>query len=300
MNREKVSIVMMAYNQAKFIAQAVESVIAQKHIYDWELLISDDHSTDNTHEIVKIYLNLFPENIFYFKNDTNIGLHKNYESIIKKSSGEYIALLEADDYWLDPLKLSLQLELLIKDPTINWCFTNGIMVDSEGVLLKKIDFDFPAIFESSKFTTNFFNPLNNTVVFRKSSEPRAYPDFFYGIAQWDTVLHYLRSVEGNIGFIAINGLAWRRHEGATSFTANYNGQKRYLDWILMNESLKMFYPKKFSKYFDRKYVSYEALAILSFKSKKYTSCTYYFFKMIFNKTIRPLKEYKDFFWKLLH
>ena len=85
MNREKVSIVMMAYNQAKFIAQAVESVIAQKHIYDWELLISDDHSTDNTHEIVKIYLNLFPENIFYFKNDTNIGLHKNYESIIKKS-----------------------------------------------------------------------------------------------------------------------------------------------------------------------------------------------------------------------
>ena len=300
MIKEKVSIVMMAYNQAKFIEEAIKSVLNQKHNYEWELLIADDCSIDNTEEIVNKFLKIYPSNIFYFKNETNIGLHKNYANTIRKTTGEFIALLEADDYWIDPFKIKKQLSLMIANPSINWSFTNGMMVDENGNVLKDYNYQFPEIFEGLKYITNFFNPLNNTIVFRKSIEPQEYPIVFYGIAQWDTFLHYLRSLNGDIGFVSINGLAWRRHAAATSHTNNFNGKKRYLDWIKMYNELKRFYPREYSHFFDKKYVEYEALSILSFKSKEKLNFIKYSLKMILDKPFRSIKEYRDYIWKLFH
>ncbi len=77
-NNIKVSIIMMAYNQAKFIDKAIDSVIKQILNYDWELLIADDASNDDTSEIVKKWVKKYQSNIFYHQNEKNIGLQKNY------------------------------------------------------------------------------------------------------------------------------------------------------------------------------------------------------------------------------
>lgn len=97
-----VSIITPAYNHEKFIAQCIESVLAQTYPY-WEQVIIDDGSTDRTGEIVKQYKD---ERIKYIRQD-NVGiwnLSKTYNRALQISKGELIAVLEGDDFW-PPYKL---------------------------------------------------------------------------------------------------------------------------------------------------------------------------------------------------
>lgn len=294
----KLSIVMMSYNQGIFIGEAIESVLAQEIVCDWELLIGDDASQDNTAEIVNEYINRYPDKINYFKHSSNIGLHANYIFLINQCKGEYIALLEADDYWIDPNKINVQIDFMDKHPDLAWTFTNGCLVNTVGDITQKISYDLPPIFDLEYYLKHFFNPMNNTIVFRRSSEPQEYPDFFKNVAQWDTVLHYLRSLKGNIGYVSIDGLAWRRHEGATSFTNSFSGTKRYMDWLIINKNIQAYLPKKLHQYFKSNSIAYEFISISYYKQKRYSKFFKYFFQMILNKPFRSFRFYRDYLWKL--
>lgn len=99
MTNSKVSIIMTSFNYATFITQAINSVIAQT--YDnWELIIVDDGSNDNSIRTIEDYTKKYP-NIFLYthKNNSNLGIIKSIQLGLKKSTGEYIAFLESDDYW---------------------------------------------------------------------------------------------------------------------------------------------------------------------------------------------------------
>lgn len=300
-NTIKLSIVMMSYNQGKYIYEAINSVLNQSFPFNWELIIGDDCSKDNTESIVN---SLFQnnDNIKFYKNEYNLGLHKNYESLIKKTSGEYIALLEADDFWLDPEKCLKQIQLMDENLEIAWTFTNSITIDGNGNEISKTNFKTPEIFDLDYYVIHFFNPPSNSIIFRKKSEPKNYPDFFFKLTQWDTALLYLRLLTdqektAKIGFINTIGLAWRRHPTATSTTL-FSGKKRYLDWIILNKEIKKRMPVHLKKYFDKNYVAQEQLAILFFKEKKWLEFCKACIKMLIDKPIRPINEFKDFLWKL--
>jgi hypothetical protein len=156
----------------------------------------------------------------------------------------------------------------------------------------------PSVFDLEFFLSNFFNPLNNSIVFRRSSEPEDYPEFFFKVKQWDTVLHYFRSLKGDIGFIPVSGLAWRRHNNATSFSPGFSGPSRYYDWITINEELKKIVPSEFKKYFNKNYVAFEFLSLSYLKQRKYTKFIKYLIKMLLNKPFRSIQFYRDYFWKL--
>ncbi len=292
------SVLMMAYNQGKYIGEAIDSVLSQDLPFKWELVIGDDASSDNTKEIVEYYLMKWPDNIRYYKHEFNIGLHANYMFLISKCKGKYIGLLEGDDYWIDPKKSIKQVGFMEENLSVSWTFTNGNIVNEDGEIQKYISYDFPVIFDFEFFLNNYFNPLNNSIIFRKSSEPVVYPVFFSGVAQWDTVLHYLRSTNGSIGYVSINGLAWRRHSNAASFTPAFSGVKRSKDWITINKNIKEYLPLKFHKYFNVNFVAYEFISIKFFHDKRIIPFIYYFFKMLIAKPIRPLMSYKDYLWKL--
>lgn len=107
-----VTILMPAYNHEKYISQAIESVLAQKTNYPYELLIHDDCSTDSTLTIAQNYAPKFSDKIKIFTEEENQGLLKSYKRLIEQSNGKYLAILESDDYWLDENKLQIQIDFL--------------------------------------------------------------------------------------------------------------------------------------------------------------------------------------------
>jgi glycosyltransferase involved in cell wall biosynthesis len=114
-NNADVAVWMICFNQAAFIREAIESVMAQKTNFSFKLVIADDCSTDNTQEICENYVLKFPDKILYYRNKSNLGFslngQLNYERCYKISN-KYIALLEGDDYWIDNEKLQKQYDLL--------------------------------------------------------------------------------------------------------------------------------------------------------------------------------------------
>ncbi len=120
----KVSVLMPTYNHELFIAEAIESFLNQICSFEIELLIGDDASTDGTLKIAQKYVNKFPEKIKLIDHKINNGLLRNYKSIINISQGEYFAILESDDYWIDNYKLQKQIDFLDQNPTYGLSFTN--------------------------------------------------------------------------------------------------------------------------------------------------------------------------------
>ena len=106
---ELISIVMPAYNAAQYIEQSIESVLKQSYT-NWELIIVDDCSVDDTYKIVeKLCLN--EERIKLFRMNENSGVAMARNFAISMSRGKYIAFLDSDDLWL-PDKLEKQLNLM--------------------------------------------------------------------------------------------------------------------------------------------------------------------------------------------
>lgn len=129
----KVSVLMPVYNGGKFLAQAIESIGFQSFT-DWELIIVDDGSTDNTCEIAARYRD---SRIYYLKNETNLGLIKTLNKGIGYCSGEYIARMDADDI-SEINRLQHQVEFMDAHPDYIMCGTGATVISSGKVKSGKI------------------------------------------------------------------------------------------------------------------------------------------------------------------
>lgn len=108
---ELVSIVMPSYNTAKFIQETLQSVLDQTY-ENWELLLVDDCSSDNTDEVVKSYLS--DSRIRYIKNEQNSGAAVSRNRALREAKGKWIAFLDSDDLWT-PDKLEKQIAFMKKN-----------------------------------------------------------------------------------------------------------------------------------------------------------------------------------------
>lgn len=124
-----VTVVMPAYNAEKTIREAVGSVIAQT-VKDWELIVIDDGSTDNTVAILT-ELAGSDSRIRFLQNEKNSGVSYTRNRAVALSKGEWIAFLDSDDIW-QPQKLEKQLELLNKYPEMVVCYTASSFIDDKG------------------------------------------------------------------------------------------------------------------------------------------------------------------------
>lgn len=105
-----VSVIMPSWNTGKFIEESIKSVINQTY-QNWELLIVDDCSTDNTEEIVK---SIHDDRIRYFENEKNCGAALTRNRALREAKGEWIAFLDSDDLWM-PKKLECQIKFMEKN-----------------------------------------------------------------------------------------------------------------------------------------------------------------------------------------
>jgi glycosyltransferase involved in cell wall biosynthesis len=105
----KISIILPTFNGSKYIREAIDSVLTQT-FQDWELIVLDDGSTDNTCKIVNHYLT--DKRMRFLKNERNLGQNKTLNLGLKLAKGEYIARIDDDDEWIDKDKLKQQVEFL--------------------------------------------------------------------------------------------------------------------------------------------------------------------------------------------
>lgn len=106
-----VSVIMPSYNTAEYISESIASVRKQTYT-DWELIIVDDCSADNTGEIVKPFLS--DKRIKYIKNETNSGAAVSRNQALREAKGKWIAFLDSDDLW-HPEKLEKQIRFMEKN-----------------------------------------------------------------------------------------------------------------------------------------------------------------------------------------
>jgi len=111
-----VSVSMITYNHAPFVAQAIEGVLQQKVNFPIELVIGEDCSPDGTREIVLEHQRKSPDIIRVITSDKNVGARKNGYRTTKACRGKYIAFCEGDDYWHNPDKLQKQVDYMENNP----------------------------------------------------------------------------------------------------------------------------------------------------------------------------------------
>lgn len=132
-----VSIITPTYNHEKYIGACIESVLAQRYT-NWEMLIIDDGSTDETGHIVQEYAQI--DSRIKYVYQSNIGIYRlaeTYNRGLYKGKGKYVAILEGDDVW-EQEKLTIQVQQLEQNLNCVLCWSRAYVIDSEGQRLDNI------------------------------------------------------------------------------------------------------------------------------------------------------------------
>lgn len=125
------SVLVPTYQHAPFIAQCLDGILGQRTTFPFEVLVGEDGSTDGTREICQRYAAEHPDRIRLFLRDRKDVMvimgrptgRANLKQLLQEAAGDYVALCEGDDHWVDAEKLERQVRLLETDPGLSGCFT---------------------------------------------------------------------------------------------------------------------------------------------------------------------------------
>lgn len=120
-----ISVIVVTYNQAPYLAQTLDSILGQEvEGEELEVIIGNDASTDGTGEMAERYRVEHPQIVRVLNQPTNLGLLDNFIACIRAARGEYIALCDGDDYWVDTRKLLKESEVMRQDSSVVLVHTN--------------------------------------------------------------------------------------------------------------------------------------------------------------------------------
>jgi glycosyltransferase involved in cell wall biosynthesis len=242
----KVSVLMITYNQEEYIAQAVESALKQEVNFEYEIVIGEDNSTDNTLKILQSYKENYPHIIKLLPAESNMGFQKNFIRTWKECRGEYVAILEGDDYWTSQFKLQKQVDFIDSFPDYSMCFHDAIVYEdvthsynehSDKLPVKKDFYTTEDLIER-----NFI--FTCTTLFRKSILHQ-FPDWIYNTINFDRALYIISAQSGKIGYIDEKMAVYRKHSEGVWTGLNYVG--RLQSNIYLYESINDFLNYKYNE-----------------------------------------------------
>jgi glycosyltransferase involved in cell wall biosynthesis len=211
----KVSVSITTYDHEPYIAQAVESVLAQEADFPFEVVIGEDRSTDRTREIVLELAARYPDRIRPVLAPENYGDggKRIFLETIEACRGSYIATMDGDDYWTSPAKLQAQADFLDGHPGCSMCFHDVLKIYEDGSR-PPARYNGP---EQPRFSTlqDMFQrclPAACTPLFRREvldSLPAWYFDLPFG----DWPLYILAAQRGSIGYLDEVMGVYRVHAG---------------------------------------------------------------------------------------
>lgn len=129
--KEKISVIMGIYNCSETLSAAIESIINQTYT-NWELIMCDDASTDNTYQAAEEYVKRFPNKMKLIRNKTNKGLNETLNVCLSFATGNFIARMDGDDV-CSPTRFERQLDVFLNEPNISIVSTDMEYFDINGV-----------------------------------------------------------------------------------------------------------------------------------------------------------------------
>ena len=245
-NDEKplVSICCISYNHEKFISQCLDGFIIQKVDFPFEIVISDDCSTDNTKKIIDTCVSKYPAIFKDVSPSKNLGSTKNFYHVLEKASGKYIAYCEGDDYWIDENKLQMQVDFLENNPEYGMCYTKTkqYLQNTQKFAKKTFGSEFDG-FEDLLKNGNRIPTL--TTVYRKDLLDKYEKEIQPSNKGWlmgDYPMWLYFSHESEIKFIDKDTAAYRVLENSASHSVDVEKQFRFNKNIY---NIREFYSKKY-------------------------------------------------------
>lgn len=139
----KVTICVPTYNQSAYISACLESLLSQDVDFPYQILVGDDCSTDGTQDILKKYLNLYPDKIRVIFRTENIGPYKNYVDLHNQADSEFVCHCDGDDIFY-PNKLQVQVDVLQNLPEVNVCWSRADLFNDDGLFFSgnRVNYDY--------------------------------------------------------------------------------------------------------------------------------------------------------------
>lgn len=262
MQSKLLSVCIRTYNQERFINQAIESVLMQKTMFPFEIVISDDCSTDGTKGILEDYVRHYPDRIRLLESESNLGGPRNLRRVIEATDAKYVTCLDGDDYYLDNYKLQKQVEFLEENEQYAACFHNVINLDEKSS--KKslfLPLDFPSVVDARDVITKpWFLPIHSVLMRRAFI---SFPDWYETVMNDDFVVNMSVVMHGPFFYMPDIMAAYRHHDNNVSI--------HYTDLSLINgqlckilEGFSTIYPKEYFPVFENriKYLQVESFQYL--------------------------------------
>jgi glycosyltransferase involved in cell wall biosynthesis len=213
------SVRLITYQHEPFISEAIEGVLSQRTRFRFELVIGDDASTDGTRSICQRYQERWPDTIRLLPSACHRGMAGNHLAALEACRGEYVALCDGDDYWIDPGKLQRQVDFLEEHRECVLCFHDAFSEYEDGRRERWMkrpwnpSYDAPALFREWLITTS-------SLLFRN---PRldAYPRYMQLATHEDLALLLYLADRGRIGYLDRVMSVYRRH--AAGVMTSYSG-----------------------------------------------------------------------------
>lgn len=215
-SREKeslISIVLTNYNRENFILEQLDSIIAQ--IYrNWELIITDDCSTDGSKAIIQEFIKKNGDRkITFLRNEKNLGVAKNFEKGLRSATGEYIAVCDSDDVWLAE-KLEKELKFL-KNGNFGMVYSDLVVVDASLKVIEKSFVRGCLSFFGNRKNDSFDELIDDnhiagpTILFDAKLKKKLIPFSEYAIQDfWITIIC---SIFSTIGYLDEPTVLYRQH-----------------------------------------------------------------------------------------
>ena len=250
------SVCIRTHNQEGLIREALDSVLCQKVTFAFDVIVSDDASSDGTVAILQEYASQYPSVVRLLLSETNLGGPNNLKRVIEASSAKYVTCLDGDDFYTDEYKLQKQVDFLEANPEYAACFHNTWMVDTlgnkQGLFNRP---DFHAIHDAREFIRErWFVPIHSAVLRREYVE---FPEWYDKVMNDDYVVHLSVAKHGAYYYMPDVMVAYRRHE--------QNISHAYGNMILTNtqlctilENMKSLYPAEYAIDFDARIKEYKA------------------------------------------
>ena len=223
-----VTVCIVSFNQERFIRHCLDSVVSQEVNFSYEILVSDDASTDSTALIISEFVSKFPDLITFIKRDKNVGSTENLLAIYRSAKGEYIAHLDGDDAML-PGKLQAQVDFLNGHPECSFVTHNVQVIDGQGHIVQPYfsTLNLPQIVSRDELVSLGCFFVNSSKMFRASSILSKYRNS----PTVDFYLHLEHSSRGKIGYINRILGQYRRAVGISSSAGRHRHEMliSYLD-----------------------------------------------------------------------
>lgn len=229
-----VSVSMLVYNHGKFLRKALDSILMQEVDFRYQIVVGEDASDDDSKAILLEYAKRYPGYFLLILHEKNVGVQENVRSKLPYLTGEFIAPLEGDDYWIDRHKMQKQVDFLRAHPDFSAVSHKAVVVDENGQELSDKSY-IRAYCQDSEFTMKHFQEYlmpgqTGTMVFRNYLRwftPKQHEIFGYSTVMGDRKLTLVTLLSGRVCCMEECMSAYRRHTGAWNSTKRPGGSSCY-------------------------------------------------------------------------